>query len=345
MKRIFLTFVAVIAVCASMVGCKAFTQLSSGESTTGKPYEMVLICGQHEWQSELGDTLRAVFKQPVVEIVQYEPMFDVIRIMPNNFKSLTKRHRNIVSIIVDESISESEIKVEYDVTAKPQIFVTVKAHDNATAAKYVSENRDNLLYVLEKAERDRTINYARTYYSKGLNELILQNFGVDMFIPETFKLRTESDDMVWISQEYPTASKGFFLYKYPYTGTQSLSASELIKARNRFAQRIPGPADGSYMTTVKEIADETGQEYVPFNPDYKTIRIGERPWIEMAGLWEVEGYFMGGPFVSYTTVNQVTKEVITIDCYVYSPQKEKRNMLRELQHMVYLMDIPTPSAE
>ena len=99
------------------------------------------------------------------------------------------------------------------------------------------------------------------------------------------------------------------------------------------------------MTTVKEIADETGQEYVPFNPEYKTIRIGERPWIEMAGLWEVEGYFMGGPFVSYTTVNQVTKEVITIDCYVYSPQKEKRNMLRELQHMVYLMDIPTPSAE
>ena len=116
MKRIFLTFVAVIAVCASMVGCKAFTQLSSGESTTGKPYEMVLICGQHEWQSELGDTLRSVFKQPVAEIVQYEPMFDVIRIMPNNFKSLTKRHRNIVSIIVDASISESEINVDYDVT-------------------------------------------------------------------------------------------------------------------------------------------------------------------------------------------------------------------------------------
>lgn len=344
MKRIFLTFVAVIAVCASMVGCKAFTQLSSGESTTGKPYEMVLICGQHEWQSELGDTLRSVFKQPVAEIVQYEPMFDVIRIMPNNFKSLTKRHRNIVSIIVDASISESEINVDYDVTAAPQVFVTVKAHDNATAAQYVSENRENLLYILEKAERDRTINYARHYYSKGLNELILQNFGVDMFIPETFKLRTESDDMVWISQEYPTASKGFFLYKYPYTGTQSLTASELIKARNRFAQRIPGPADGSYMTTVKEIADETGQEYVPFAPEYKTIRIGERPWIEMVGLWEVENYFMGGPYVSYTTVNQVTKEVITIDCYVYSPQKEKRNMLRELQHMVYLMDIPTPSA-
>ena len=95
----------------------------------------------------------------------------------------------------------------------------------------------------------------------------------------------------------------------------------------------------------RAVADEAGEEYVPFKPDYRTIRIGERPWIEMAGLWEVEGYFMGGPFVSYTTVNQKTKEVITLDCYVYSPDKEKRNMLRELQHLVYLMDIPTPSAE
>jgi hypothetical protein len=49
---------------------------------------------------------------------------------------------------------------------------------------------------------------------------------------------------------------------------------------------------------------------------------------------------MGGPFVSYTTVNQATKEVITIDCYIYSPKDEKRNMMRDLQHLVYLIDIP-----
>ncbi len=345
MKKALFNIFAFVALCMCMVGCKAFTQLSStaGDST-GTPYEMILICGQAEWQSELGDTLNAVLRQPVAEIVQYEPMFDVVRILPNNFKSLTKRHRNIVSVIVDESISEPEIKVEYDVTARPQVFVTIKGHDNASLAKYISDNKDNLLYVLEKAERDRTINYARRYYSKPLNELILQDFGVDMFIPDNFKLRTVSDNMVWISQEFPSASQGFFIYKYPYKGTQSLALAELVKARNRFAERIPGPADGSYMTTVKEIADEAGEEYVPFIPEYKTIRIGERPWIEMVGLWEVENYFMGGPFVSYTTVNQTTKEIITIDCYIYSPKDKKRNMLRELQHMVYLMDIPTPSA-
>ena len=32
--------------------------------------------------------------------------------------------------------------------------------------------------------------------------------------------------------------------------------------------------------------------------------------------------------------------MITGDGYVYSPKVDKRNMLRELQHMIYLIDFP-----
>lgn len=344
MKKVILNLLVFVSVMVAFTACKAFTQLSNGETATGTPYELILVCGQAEWQSELGDTLRAVLKQPVAELMQYEPVYDVIRIMPNNFKSLTKKHRNIVSVVVDESIAEPQISVEYDVTAAPQVFVTIKGHDNASVAQYVSDNRESLMYVLEKAERDRTVNYARRYYSKTIYELIKQNFGIDVYIPDNFKIRTSEEDMLWISQEFPASSQGFFIYKYPYEGKQSLTAEALIKARNRFAQRIPGPADGSYMITVDKIADESGENYIPYQSEYRAIRIGERPWIEMSGLWDVENYFMGGPYVSYTTVNQATNEVVTLDCYIYSPKDEKRNMLRELQHFVYLMDFPTSGA-
>ena len=76
-------------------------------------------------------------------------------------------------------------------------------------------------------------------------------------------------------------------------------------------------------------------------PKYRTFSIEDCPWIALSGLWEVEGDFMGGPFVSYTTVNKATKEVVTYDCYLYSPRDEKRNMLRELQQFIYLMKFPT----
>lgn len=344
MKRLLINLSAIVAVALSVVGCGAFDTLSSADNATGTPYELIVVCDQPQWQSELGDTLQVILKQPVKELVQYEPMFDVLRILPNNFKSLTRQHRNILVVQVDPTIAEPSIAVSYDYTAKPQVYINIQGPDTRTVTQYVSDHRENLLYVLEKAERDRTISYAERYYSKAMYQLMKDRFGVDMYIPDNFKIRTESDDMVWISQEFPTASQGFFVYKYPYEGRQSLTAEALVKARNRFAGRIPGPTDGSYMITVDKITDETGEGYVPFKPQYRPLMIGDRQWIEMAGLWDVENYFMGGPFVSYTTVNEDTKEVITIDCYIYSPREKKRNMLRELQQFVYLMEFPADAA-
>ncbi|MBE6213698.1 MAG: DUF4837 family protein [Rikenellaceae bacterium] len=338
MKRFFVNTLLVAFAAITMSACKSFNTLSSGETAQGRPYELILVCGQPQWQSELGDTLRYFLQQPVAELPTYEPMFDVMRIMPNNFKSLTKTHRNIVVVNVDKEFTEPSISVRYNVTAKPQVFVTIKGPDTESVAAYVGENGNNIVQVLEKAERDRTIAYAQRYASQPLKELIRNTFGVEMNISDDYKLRTQSPDMVWISQEFPTASQGFFIYKYPYEGEQSLSAKALVKARNRFASRIPGPKEGSYMTTVNKIPDETGLEYIPYTPEYRTMRIGSQPWIEMVGLWDVENYFMGGPYVSYTTVNSRTNEVITIDCYVYSPKVEKRNMLRELQALVHLID-------
>ena len=345
MKRIILNFALCAVLAAMMVGCKAMHSIQTGENATGKPYELVVVCAQQAWLSELGDTLQSILKQPVAELPIYEPMFDVMRILPNNFKSLTERHRNILVVNVSPDIKEPAMVVKYDATAKPQIYVVAQGPDNHSLAQYISDNRDNLLYVLEKAERDRKVNYAYTYPSPSLTPLVEQTFSIKMPIPDDYALRTKSDDMVWISQEFPTSSEGFFIYKYPYEGIESLKLDALIKARNRFASRIPGPREGSYMTTVSKVVDETGENYIPTKPDYKTIKIGEQPWIVMTGLWEVENYYMGGPFVSYTTVNKTTNEVITIDCYVYHPKKpQKRNLLRDLQHLVYMVNFPAQSA-
>ena len=327
-------------VLSSLVGCDAFYSASSSDTSTGKPYELVVVCDQQPWLSELGDTLQAVLKQPVKELAKIEPMFDVMRVLPNNFKSLTRHHRNIIVVHVNPEFAEPKIEAQYDATAAPQIFISIQGPDNHTLAQYVSDNRDNLLYVLEKAERDRRVDYSNKYYSKPLFDMINETFNFEMRVPDNFKMRTQSDDMIWFSHELPVASQGFFIYKYPYTGPESLTLEALVAARNRFAARIPGPADGSYMTTVTKIPDQTGEEYIPFMPDYRPIRIGERPWIEMTGFWDVENYVMGGVFVSYTTVNPATQEVVTIDCYVYSPKDKKRNLLRDLQHLVYVVDFP-----
>ena len=98
-------------------------------------------------------------------------------------------------------------------------------------------------------------------------------------------------------------------------------------------KRIPGPSDGSYMATVTRIPNIEDDGYVDFVPQRKVLKINGKEWIELRGFWDVEHDFMGGPFVSYTTLHN--GKLLTIDCYVYSPKYGKRNFLRPLEHLVY----------
>ena len=51
---------------------------------------------------------------------------------------------------------------------------------------------------------------------------------------------------------------------------------------------------------------------------------------------------MGGPFVSYSTVDQATGRILTLDCYVYSPKLHKRNFVRGVEHLLYGIEFPKP---
>ncbi|MDE5851734.1 MAG: DUF4837 family protein, partial [Alistipes sp.] len=60
------------------------------------------------------------------------------------------------------------------------------------------------------------------------------------------------------------------------------------------------------------------------------------------GFWDVAGDYMGGPFVSFTTVDTATNRVFTLDAYVYSPKLHKRNFVRGVEHLLYQVDFPAP---
>ena len=155
---------------------------------------------------------------------------------------------------------------------------------------------------------------------------------MEIKVPKGYVLAKQTDDFLWARYEYPTASQGFFVYSYPYEGPESLSLDALIKARNRFAALIPGPSDGSYMITSDA-----------FEPGYRLFRLEGRLWCELRGFWDVEGDFMGGPFVSYTTVDTETNRIFTLDGYVYAPdlnKPRKRNYIRGIEHLLYTIHFP-----
>lgn len=333
MKTIFRIALAA-AVVATMAGCKAFRTLTDSRLKTaqGAPYELIVVCPQQEWTGEVGDTLRAIFTAPIPYLNQTEPLFDVLRVTERGFTGMVADHRNILKIVEDPSLAATNIAVQYDVTAEPQIVLTLQGPDDKALTDYLSEHRESLVQVLEKAERDRAVKFAEAFSEQRVAKAIKSTFGVDMTVPKGYVLAADEKDFLWARYEYPTASQGFFIYSYPYRGKESLSPGALLAARNEFAARIPGPSDGSYMTTSEA-----------FEPDYRMFRMEGRLWCELRGFWDVHGDFMGGPFVSYTTVDTATNRVFTLDCYVYAPdlnKPRKRNYMRGLEHLLYSVRFP-----
>ena len=325
MKILRYLFLACV-VAATATGCDAFQRLTRARLKTaqGAPYELLVVCEQREWTGRVGDTLRAVLTAPIAYLNQTEPLFDVLRVRAQDFSGMLADHRNILKVVEDPALAEASAGVEYDVTAAPQIVLTLQGPDDEAIAEYVSAHRTELVQVLEAAERNRAVAFAESYGAAAVENAVRKTFGVDMAVPQGYVLAAEQPDFIWARYEYPTASQGFFVYSYPYEGPASLSAEALIRARNKFAARIPGPSDGSYMTTS-----------MVFPPDFRMFRLEGRLWCELRGFWDVEGDFMGGPFVSYTTVDTATNRVFTLDGYVYSPKLHKRNFLRGVEHLLY----------
>lgn len=311
------------------MGCDAMHTLTDSKRNTsqGGPYEVVTICHQPLWEGEVGGALRSILRAQDPYLNAEEPLFDLFQVTPRNVTKIVDDHRNQIIVKVDASVETAGAGVSYDVTASPQIVITLQGPSERAVAAYLQENGEALVQMLEKAERDRAIAYAKKFNEKFIQEQIEKTFGVQMTVPKGYVLAKQTEDFMWMRYEYPAASKGFMLYSRPYEGPASLSATAVERARLKFAAEIPGPSDGSYMTT----------SYV-FPPIYRMLKIGDRYWAELRGFWDVENDFMGGPFVSYSTLDEESNRVITLDCYIYSPKLDKRNFMRDVEHLVYMIN-------
>lgn len=57
--------------------------------------------------------------------------------------------------------------------------------------------------------------------------------------------------------------------------------------------------------------------------------------VMMRGLWTVVNDFMGGPFVLNVVLDKENDRVVYMMGYVYAPDDKKRNMVRQVEAIVF----------
>lgn len=324
MKRIIQVVTLCLFVVASMSSCKKTTK-GLRPVVTGKSGEVLVLINDALYEGSVGDSLKSVLNDTQIGLPQSEPLFDILHLSHNAFSSMFKTHRSILDLRVSSKVTESKISVKDAVYAQSQSFMKIEAKNNKEMIKMLTENRNKIIAYFHLGERSRKLKVFSKNPVQEVFDKLKAKYNFTLTFPSGYTINKEEGNFLWISKETPTTSQGMFIYSYDYLSEDSFTKAAVIKKRNiLLGNFVPGPLEGSYMTT--EQGYPISNRYFEFMDNYAS---------ETRGLWKVENDFMGGPFLNITFLDKKNNKVVCLDSYVYYPNHNKRELLRELEAIMY----------
>ena len=331
MKRVF-QFIFSLLLAGVFISCGNNTKTTRSTSS-GKTAEMIVVTNSDTiWEGKAGDTIRAFFKQDYEVLPQPEPLFEMSYISMKKFNNtkMFQSHHNIFIVDIDPNVKESVIKVRKDVWASPQYVINITSPSNEDFITFFNEKKKTVLATLMESEYARLINIYKGFRDRDIINSLRENFKLSMEVPSGFYIAKEFADFAWIRKETKHNSQALMIYTYDFVDTMTFDPSRIISFRNALTEEyIPGPSEGSYMVVAREYSPVIS-ERIDFNGMFA---------VRTKGLWRLEGDFMGGPFVNYTFVDEKRNKVITIDGYVYAPNKPKRDLMIQTEAIIHSLKL------
>lgn len=354
------------------LGISACNSLSTDErirpNATGREFELVVVTDSVlDRNDTLRSALQAVFARPFPGLPQREAWFKLNFLPQDKLDNYTKRHKSL--LFLDTGRPDSEIRglmdqiygqekmmrlrsdddrvylAAEDVWAKPQrvsflfadskegLLGRLRRKDSALVALFHQNELENLRQVVYKTEEQ-----------EALAARIRRKHGLGLRVPINFKLAKSYsrpknaqaldslglNELVWLRSETRETSNHILLYSQPYRSQAQLEQDSSIALRSQVGKQfIPGPKKGSYMWT----------ETVDYLPESDIVDFNGMYAREIRGLWEVEGDFMGGPFLHYTILDEAHQRVIHLDGFVYAPGTNKKPFVARLEVILHTLTI------
>ena len=299
------------------------------KNITGAAYELIVVISDDAWSGLPGKTVQESLGQIQVGLPQDEPMFNLVNVPQAGFKSIFKSTRNILITTISSTISKPEIVFKDDMWAYPQATVEIKAKNADEWANLYKENEYKIMSYFRAAEKERmTMNYNK-YYEKAVYNVLEKDFGVTMNVPPGFRIASQKKDFIWYQYDTPDITQGIVLFTIPYSSDSTFTVNYLVNVQDSVLKtNVPGPTEGSYPNIEKRV--ELTYNVFKHKGNYAS---------EMRGLWGTVNDFMGGPFITLAELDLANQRVIIAYGFVYAPSKNKRNLINQVEAMLYTLKL------
>ena len=330
MKRIVNCLVWTLAVLA-LASCKEGGKTVFTPNSSGTPYEVLVVMSDAMWEDSIGGkALFDVLDRNVPGLPQAERSFRISQIQPDMFKRGFRVFRNIILTDIQPTLyTQPKFKFVRDMYASPQMILTIQAPDEESYAEYVTKHGQVIIDFFVKTEMNRHINLLKKKHNEVIGEKVDSIFGCSVWIPLELQKFKKGKDFLWASTDRANADMNFVMYSYPYTDKNTFTKEYFLHKRDSVMKiNLPGAREGMYMST--------DSMYV----DVKDINVKHEYAFEARGLWQMEGDMMGGPFVSHARVDRPNGRVVVVEGFVYSPKGLKRNLMRQMEAVLYTLNLP-----
>jgi hypothetical protein len=323
-KITFYTICLLLAV-LSLYSCKkgGIKGIKVDNFSNGKAGEVILVLDQKYVSDDAQNYIKEAFSQPQPALNQIEPMFDLLQFENKEFTSHFQRHRNIMQFDINPNYASNSLTIERNVWSSPQVHVYFRGNDVDSLMLLFTDNENDIVKALYDNDLKRVQYYASSNNDAYIEKKIKEKFDIRITIPGTYNIACEEEDFMWL--RFKTVKNDRFIIIYKTPGSD-LSKQGLIDARNAVTQAyIPGAVKGAYPVVAE----------MPPLPLYNDqITVGTITGAELRGLWESVGDKMGGPFYNFSFLDKTGENVISIGGFVYAPEEEKRDYLREVEAVV-----------
>ncbi|MDR0657651.1 MAG: DUF4837 family protein [Mediterranea sp.] len=336
MKRslLYLSFAIIALLSFSSCSGKGNQKNPFMATSSGRPYEIIVVVDLGLWERPAGRALYSALEMDVPGLPQAERSFKIMYTSPQNFDTTLKLIRNIVIVDVQDIYTQAKFNYANDMYAEPQTVLTIQAPDEKEFETFVEENREVIVDFFTRAEMNRQIRLLEKNHSDYVRTKVSSMFDCEVWVPGNLVSSKAGEDFFWASTNAATSDMNFVIYSYPYTDKRTFTREFYLHKRDSVMKvNIPGAKDGVYMATDTM---SVGTKAITVHSEYA---------FEARGLWRMKGDFMGGPFVSHTRLDKANNRVVTVEIFVYSPDKLKRNLVRMMEASLYTLKFPSQQVQ
>ncbi len=319
-RTVFLLFLMM----AFIASCGDSSLTRTLPNVTGTTGEVLVVMDKIMWDGSPGKAVREQVSPPLFTLPQPEPAFTLLPVNPSGFRDIYVSHRNIIQVTTDPAIQQPVVTYTRNRWAETQLVVNISGADTASLASAVRENGDAIRRSINDAERERLTSWLTNSAGKERSILNAGETSWEMALPTGWKSDFNREGIMMISLETPSTTQSVIV-SVTDRNNPRIGCIELADlTQKRMSDEVRGPDGGSFMVIEQKMPVSC-----------RSFRRYETDYIEMRGLWTLEGGFMGGPFISYAFIDSATTRAVVVTGFVYAPKEEKRELLRQVEALMY----------